>query len=235
MGTIDQLGSAPRQRWRVVFARDPGETVAVIEGSGGGREGVVAALERIDLPLARAGTRAKIALAASLPAGMAAEHELADLILTEPRAVADVRAAISHVLAPEYRLVDLYDVWLGEPALPAQVAAADYRVVLGPLPGPAGAIAEAAHRLLTSTSLPRERLKGGRPVTYDLRPLLADVVLVDGSEPQTLRIRTLFLPERGAGRPEEVVAALAEACGLVLEISAMTRERIWLASELPTR
>jgi hypothetical protein len=234
MGTIDQPGGEPRQRWRVVFARASSRTVAVIPGGGRDDAGVVAALERVDLPLARAGARARIALAASLPGGMAAEHELADLILTERRAVADVREAISDVVAPEYRLVDLYDVWLGEPALPAQVAAADYRVVLGPVPGPAGAIAEAAQRLLTSTSLPRERLKGGRSVTYDLRPLLADVAIVDGSDPQMLRIRTRFLPERGTGRPDEVVAALADACSLVLEISSMTRERIWLASELST-
>ena len=113
------------------------------------------------------------------------------------------------------------------------MAAADYRVVLGTLPDPAGAVAMAAQRLVGSTALPRERLKGGRAVAYDLRPLLADVALVDGSDPPMLRIRTLFLPERGAGRPEEVVAALADACSLVLEISSMTRERIWLASELP--
>lgn len=232
MGTIDQPGGEPLQRWRVVFARDSSGTVAVTPGSGLDDEGVVAALERVDLPLARAGTRAKIALAATLPAGMVAEHELADLILTERRGIADVREAISHVLTPEYRLVDLFDAWLGEPALPAQVAAADYRVVLGPLPGPVGAVAEAAERLLTSTSLLRERLKGGRSVTYDLRPLLADVAIVGGTEPPVLRIRTRFLPERGAGRAEEVVAALAAACGLVLEISSVTRERIWLASEL---
>lgn len=235
MGTIDRPGGEPRQRWRVVFARDPGATAAPPgTGTGPGQEGLVSALELVDLPIARAGSRAKIALAAPLPAGMAGEHELVDAYLSERRPIADVREAVTRALAADHRLVDLYDVWLGEPALPAQVAAADYRVVLERIPGAPAALAEAADQLLSASSIPRERVKGGRPVIYDLRPLLADISIVDGSVPPTLRIRTRFLPEGGAGRPEEVVAALADACGSALSVSATTRERIWLASELAT-
>ena len=44
--------------------------------------------------------------------------------------------------------------------------------------------------------------------------------------------RTRFHPELGAGRPEEVVAALADAAGVALAIAAMTRSRLLLADGL---
>jgi hypothetical protein len=47
----------------------------------------------------------------------------------------------------------------------------------------------------------------------------------------TMRIRTRFHPELGTGRPEEVVAALAEQVGRPLTLLAVVRERVLLAGE----
>ena len=45
--------------------------------------------------------------------------------------MATVRDRIGAGLPEGWRLVDVYDVWLGAPALAGQVAAADYRITLG--------------------------------------------------------------------------------------------------------
>ena len=105
-------------------------------------------------------------------------------------------------------------------------------------------MAEAARRLLTASSLPRTRDKGGQRVAYDLRPLLADVSVIEVpvSTPDDLagpaaserslvqlRIRVRYDPERGVGRPEEVLAALAAIAGVELAFEALVRERVILA------
>ena len=46
-----------------------------------------------------------------------------------------------------------------------------------------------------------------------------------------VRIRVRHDPERGVGRPEEVLAALAERMGVELAFSELVRERIVLAGD----
>jgi hypothetical protein len=59
-----------------------------------------------------------------------------------------------------------------------------------------------------------------------------DVGVAAAGPPVVLRARTRFHPELGSGRPEEVVAALAEAAGAALEITSIERERLVLADDL---
>jgi radical SAM-linked protein len=181
--------------------------------------------------------RARVAFGAPVPTGVAAEAELIDLFLTERVPTWLVRDRLADRLPAGWTLVDLYDVWLAGPALPGQVAAADYRIELatvepdGAQPGPS-AIARAAAELLAARSLPRERARGGGTVPYDLRPLLVDVTVADPGPPVTVRARTRFHPELGTGRPEEVVAALGDALGTRLEPGAIVREGLILADTL---
>ncbi len=112
----------PRQRWRLVVARDPGAPTL------GGRELIdawEATLDASGLPMVRpAGrARARIAFGAPVPATMALERELADILLTELVAAWRVREALAGRLPEGWRLIDLHDVWLGAPALAGQVAA----------------------------------------------------------------------------------------------------------------
>ncbi len=74
------------------------------------------------------------------------EAELADLWLVERRARWTVRAALEESLPAGSTLVDLYDVWLGEPALPGQVVASVYRARLSGPAVDAAAIEAAAGR-----------------------------------------------------------------------------------------
>jgi radical SAM-linked protein len=236
-------GGEARQRWRLVVRRDAGapplpqrDLLAAWE----------AAVRQSELPVAVSGGRLRIGFGAPLAVGMPAERELVDLFLTRRAAAHHVRDRLADVLPAGHQLVDLFDVWLGAPALQGLVRAAVYRAELRPavatipdapvapaLPDPER-IAAACNRLLAAAELRRMRAKAGGTVAYDLRPLLAGLQLRDPGPPPVLEIRTRFDPERGTGRPDEVLAALWQE----LDISAgsvpdavLTRERLLLDGE----
>ena len=220
------MSGEPRQRWRVVFRRS-----AAAAGLGG-RE-VQAAIET-NLAAAGVPTAGRIQLAAGLPIGLALESEPLDVTLTERWDVLRARAALAAALPAGHELVDCHDVWLGEPALAAQACGADYRIVIKDGSPSAATLRSAAAALLDSGSIERVRPKGGRTVAYDLRPLLEDVAIETDAPEIVLRISVRIDPERGAGRPEEVVAALADRSGasaLVIEVA--TRLQIRLAGAGP--
>ena len=225
----------PRQRWRVRFRRRPDAPALPQREQLGAWETALAAsglsLVGLDLPA----PRPRLVFAAPLGVGMAAEGELFDLFLTARRAVAEVRLIITASMPAGHELVDVFDVWLGEPPLSGRVAAADYRLELAATPDPPdrAALENACARLLAAPTLPRTRNKGGRSVSYDLRPLVTSIDVLQAAQGAGagLRIRTRFDPERGVGRPEEVIAALADLVGTPLEVTATVRERVVLAGE----
>jgi len=171
-----------------------------------------------------------IQFGAPVPASMALERELADVVLAELVPRWSAREAFESVAPVGWRILDLYDVWPGEPALAGQVAAADYRIEIDG--AGAGDVRVAASRLLALRSLPRVRPKGGETVRYDLRPLLADVAVIADGPPVMLRVRTRFDPALGTGRPEEVVAALGAASREAVAMTSIVRERILTHAEL---
>ena len=220
----------PRQRWRLVVARSAEAPLAAQREI---VEGWSAALEAAGLPLMdSAGTRsrARLSFGAALPVGMVAERELIDVVLAEQWPVWRVRDALVRNIPTGWRLVDLFDVWLAGPPLAGQVAAGDYRIELERAPDPAVLI-RAAAQLLAAGSIPRGRERGGRIVTYDLRPLVIDLAVEPGP-PAVVRTRTRFHPELGTGRPEEVLAALADLAGTELSARSIVRERLILAEDL---
>ena len=163
---------------------------------------------------------------------MAAECELADLYLAERLPAWRVRQAVCDSAPDGVRVAGLHDVWLGAPALAASVVAAEYRIALaGDAACDAAAIRAAATTLLAATTLERRRQRGSDSVVYDLRPLL-DAIDVRDTQPTELLVRTRFNQERGAGRPEEVVAALADSLATPLSAASIVRQRILLADDL---
>jgi radical SAM-linked protein len=223
----------PRQRYRLVVARDGGPPTAAQRDIA---EAWTSAIIAAGIPVAQTeGDRPKprISFGAPLPVGMAAEGELIDVILTERWPAWRVREALMDRIPEGWRLIELIDVWLAGPPLAGQVAAADYRIELASAADApdAPAIANAAAQLLAATSLPRERTKGGGSVTYDLRPLVLGVSIDDGP-PVVVRTRTRFHPERGTGRPEEVLAALGDELGRPLQAVSIVRERLVLSDDL---
>jgi len=221
----------PRQRWRITYRRDavPADLV--------GRAALdawQASILASGLPVATiAGdpTRARLAFAAPLPAAACGERELVDLWLAERVPGWRLRDSLARVLPAGHHWVEAEDVWLAAPALAGQVAAAEWRIEIDveDEAGDVTARLEASARLLlASRSIERTRLKGGTERRYDLRPLI-DAIAIEPGPPPVVVTRTRFDPERGSGRPEDVVAALGEDAGLRLAPTAMRRVRLLLA------
>ena len=219
-----------RQRWRLVVARDADAPPASQREIA---DAWTSAIETAGLPLARTEgdrPRPRISFGAPLPAGMAAEGELIDVVLLERWPAWRVREALADRLPAGWRIVELVDVWLAGPPLAGRVAAADYRIEIAGSVN-ATTLARAANELLDAERLPRERAKGDATVTYDLRPLLLDVAVTLGPS-LVVTTRTRFHPELGTGRPEEVLAALGDRIGSTLEAASITRERLLLVEDL---
>jgi radical SAM-linked protein len=238
-----------RQRWRLVVgrgseARDvPHREIQLAWEVG---------LRNAHLPLAEthgAQPRPRITFAAPVPVGMLADRELIDIGLAERRRVDEVRRAATGAAPPGYRLVELYDVWAGEPPLTGQVAAGDYRVSVDSEPAPTRAVeaevgpvgqvragegeTSALDELLAAPVLERTRDKGGGAVTVDIRPHLIEMRLDDtGGAGLALLMRLRLGGDGGVGRPEEIVDEYARRLGRPLTIRTIVRERIVLASEL---
>lgn len=231
----------PRQRWRLTFSRDP---VAADRVGRAALEEWQETLAGSRLPFASVDTsgsgRPRIAFAAPLPAAARGEAELADVWLLERRPLWALREALADRLPAAHHWIAAEDVWLGEPALAGRVVAADWRIDLAAPALDRTRVAVAAGQMIAARSLPRTRAKGTSEKRYDLRLLLDEVVVdeelgsIDSSAAEAtdrvvVRVRTRFDPELGAGRPEEVVAAIAESAGVALKIESLVRVRLVIA------
>ena len=224
----------PVQRWRLVLHRDALDADQVQKEQLAAWE---AALRGSGLPLAGLDAengRPRFAVAAPLAPAIPGEAELADLWLVERRARWIVREALGGSLPAGSTLIDLYDVWLGEPALPGQVVASAYRARLSGSAADAAAIEAAAAAILASPELRRERQRGERTVAYDLRPFIETVAVEPGPDGAIDVVMVLrHDPEKGIGRPDEVLAELGERSGASLADASVVRTRLVLAERPP--
>lgn len=233
----EERPAEPRQRWRIVFARPAPPSPEHGDGVAGWETALAAA--RLPVALSQGRTaRPRVSLAAALPIGVAGEAELADVVLTERLTRSELRSRLEGRLPDGHRLVDLFDVWLGEPSLAASLAAADYRLdVRG---AGAAELGGACTALLASATLKRTRSKGeGRSVAYDLRPLLLRLEAQSGAATAdtadvaaTVSMRLHHGQEGGAGRPDEVVFALGEWLGRPVSVASAVRKRLLTSDEL---
>ena len=218
--------SESKQRWRIVYARDDDarflshlDAVHLWER----------AFRRGDIPVATSegfSPRPRLVFAAPLPLGMLAEHDLADLFLSERLTRPDLRDRLAGGMPRGYRLVDLRDEWVGGPAVATQLVAADYRLTL--LGVASDRLDGAVERLLLASSLRREKRREKKVTAYDLRPLLLDLQVrpadataagSDAADAADLDSAGLWMRLRnsqdlGSGRADEVVAAIADELGM---------------------
>jgi radical SAM-linked protein len=219
--------SEVRQRWRLVFAR--GEEARYLAHLDAVRLWE-RAFRRGEIPVATSegfSPRSKLIFAAPLQLGMLAEHELADLYLAERLTAPDLRARLASGMPRGYSVVELHDVWIGEPALAPQLAAADYRMTL--MNVEQARLEQAVDLLMAAEKLPRERRKEAKSIPYDLRPLVLGL-RVGPADPAALPpdatvsssaglwMRLRHTQDRGSGRADEVVAALAHMMGMAARV-----------------
>ena len=239
---MDARPSEPRQRWRLVVAREeaaldlPHRDVAAAWEAGLLASGLPVSMSEAATP------RARIAFAAPAPIGVLAERELIDVTLTELVLLPDARAAIVAAAPTGYRLVDLYDVWLSSPSLASLVTAGDYRAVVAVEAGEVAStdVTDAIAALLAAPVIERTRTKGQADVTVDIRPHVLDLRLgtppavgASGGAGGALEVwmRLRLGGESGVGRPEEVVAAIGDRLSRTLVTRRLTRERIVLSDD----
>lgn len=238
--TDARMPAEPKQRWRLVVARGPGAPSLAQRDVA---EAWQAALVASGLPIARtegARARLRVSFGAPLAASMPAEGELIDVVLTERWPRWRVREGLESCVPGGWRLVDAHEVWLAGPPLAGRVAGADYRVTVRAAQVPTADVharlGAACAALLAAPRIPRDRAKGNATVRYDLRPLLLDIVVrhppSSAVDPIVVVARTRSHPELGSGRPEEVVAALAETAGIPLTVESVVRERLVLIEDL---
>lgn len=167
------------------------------------------ALRRARLPLAYSQghtAHPRIALAAPLPVGVTSECELMDVVLTRALPMPSVVQALNLALPQGMRAFDAWEVPLSLPALQATVRAAEYQVVASG-PGPQDAIAA----FLAAGQVPWEERRAGRVRQYDLRRLVEELRLEGQQDGDWVLAMRLRHDESGAGRAEQVTAALGFA------------------------
>ncbi|HEX6656072.1 MAG TPA: TIGR03936 family radical SAM-associated protein [Candidatus Limnocylindria bacterium] len=208
---------APRQRWQILFARrDPALRLRQAE--------LLAEFERAfreaGLPISQTNAtrpRSRIKFAANLPVGVELRGEVLEVYLDELTPIGRIQAA-SELLPEGVEMVDAREVWHGFPSAASQLRAAEYEVRVaarGDAPLSSDDLRGAVVRLLAAQQLPGKRRRGeserrSDSGERDLRPYVEDVEVIDVDEKArtaTLRM-VLRLDPSGAGRPEDVVAAL---------------------------
>jgi radical SAM-linked protein len=212
--TTDQL---PRQRWQILFARrEPALRLRQAE--------LLAEFERAfreaGLPLSQtnaARPRARLKFAANLPVGVELRGEVLEVYFDELISIGRIQAA-AELLPDGVEVVDAREVWHGFPSAASQLRAAEYEIVLrsrGKAPLSSDELRGAVVRLLSASKLPGKRRRGeserrSDSGMRDLRPYIEDVEVLDVNEAEhAARLRmVLRLDPSGAGRPEDVVAAL---------------------------
>lgn len=168
------------------------------------------ALRRAGLPLAYSqgySPYPRISLACPLPVGITSQGELLECYLRQPQPLKAVWQALEPCLPSGLCILKLEELPAAAPSLASLVRWTDYDVDV-PTDGGRQEVAQAISRLMALTSLPWQHMRDTGTRHYDLRPLVISLEWhrsVPGAH--TLRMR-LRWDGNGAGRPEQVVAAL---------------------------
>ena len=182
-------------------------------------------LRRADLPLEYTrgfNARPRLQFAAALPVGLTSEAELLDVWLTERVPYEPASALIERLNATSpagLRTLGVTEVAIKAPALPPQVASAEYIIAPNDPAFSRDDLWARAQALLAQARI--ERVLRGK--TYDLRPLILEL----GQDDDGLLIARLSTGERANARADELVAAL----GLDLGQVSAHRRRLFLSEE----
>lgn len=203
----NDLTTAPAVRHRITFATE--KTLAYVSVLELGKVWE-RSLRRARVPLKYSqgfNPRPRMNFAAPLPVGCGAEADLLDVLLETPWTSEAVTAALVGVLPADLTVRAVAAVAPELPALSEQLIAAEYRIWLRDVA--AADVVGAVAGFLEGEATPmvkRGRKHQGK--TYDLRPLVQELRLVDAPASWVgLHLRVQARPG-ATGRPDEVLKAL---------------------------
>lgn len=149
----------------------------------------------------------RISLAAPLPIGITSETELMDVFCTKMVSPHFFSNAVSQQLPPGIEILQVYPIALTMPSLQSQVRYAEYRVEVETEKGQQD-VKKAIADLLSMEHLQWQHQRDTGPRHYDLRALINDLWLIDWHNGHATIGMKLRCDSGGAGRPEQVAAAL---------------------------
>lgn len=178
------------------------------------------AMRRAELPLSYSQgfhPQPKISLAAALPLGFSSRGEVLDVRLNENVPVENIAKQLSENLPHDIKILNVEEVDEKLPALQTQVLSASYDVKLTE-PVTPSELKRRVESIMMAESIIRER----RGKSYDLRPLIEMISIINDANGKAWLKMTLAAREGATGRPEEVLSAL----GIEPETALVERTRL---------
>ncbi|MBX3038792.1 MAG: TIGR03936 family radical SAM-associated protein [Anaerolineales bacterium] len=178
------------------------------------------AMRRAELPLAYSQgfhPQPKISLAAALPLGFSSRGEVLDVRLNENIPIENIAKQLSENLPQDIKILKVEEVDEKLPALQTQVLSANYDVKLTEPVDPVE-LKRRVESVMMAESIIRER----RGKSYDLRPLIEMISIINEANGKAWLKMTLAAREGATGRPEEVLSAL----GIEPETTLVERTRL---------
>lgn len=221
----------PRQRLRLTYEK--GEAIKFIAHQDEHRLWE-RALRRADLPLLYKqgfNPQPHLVFASPLGVGITGTNEPIDIVLSPPLPLEEVRERITAKLTPGVHLHNIEEMPLHSPSLQGLLIGADYTILLYTELAELSSesIDQAIQNFLSETEVWRERERKGERYTYNLRPLIFELVNQGyDTEREEHRIFLRVQQRAGAtGRPDEVVAAL----GLDDFARTLRRDRLYYSDK----
>ena len=168
------------------------------------------AFRRADIPLVYSegfNPHPRLSLAAPLSVGVSSSAELMDVFLRSRVSSPFFLKAVGRQLPQDIELLEVQAVPFDLPSLQSQVSYAEYQVEVDSNK-PAKEVEAALERLLALEHLPWQHHRDTGPRHYDLRPLIDELWLVECRSDCCVLGMRLRCGSQGAGRPEQVAAAL---------------------------
>ena len=167
-------------------------------------------LHRAEIPLAYSegfNPHPRISLAVPLAIGVTSEAELMDILCTKWVSPHWFSAAVSQQLPPGIEILQVYPINSNQSSLQSQVRYAEYKVEVEAEKEPKD-IEVALTVLLSLEHLPWQHQRDTGTRHYDLRALVDDLWLTSWHDLYSTVGMRLRCDSSGAGRPEQVTAAL---------------------------
>ncbi len=170
---------------------------------------------------------AQLSLAAPLAVGVTSAGELIDVFLATRLTPLEFLREVGRQLPAGIELLDVQEVGLRGPSLQSELRAAEYEASLPASLAEEGA-RQAVERFLAAESLPWEQLRDKEVRRYDVRALVQEMWLEQRNNGAAIVAMRLRADSGGAGRPEQVIAAMG-----LPEPTRLHRRKLVLAETSP--